>query len=1848
MSKRAAKASASSARAASTFGSAPAFGGSFGGSASQLSYVAEPPNLSSISDPNVVVYFRNLSKKDSTTKAKALEDLQAYVAALQEPVEEGVVEAWITLYPRTSIDNAKAVRQLSHTVHGLIAVSAGKRIARHMPKSVAAWLCGLYDSDRAVIEATQNSLRQVFTTPEKIQNIRKAYQQPILEYCRDAIDKESVATLSDERTVSPDDAQAKYSRVISACIALLGSLLANLSPEELSKFQADYDTLLGDKKLWDFASHADVTIRRSVHRLLKTCLAKQPDAVRANLETISKAYLAVALNSDQTGSAYDYLEALIQLTTAHPTAWTENYKSKTGVDRRLRQFLKKGSQFGPQDYWGRLYDLFKAIPAEVLPSQAADAVELLNALQAGITSKNESKYNQDAAYAAYFDILALVNARLSASDRETFVREMVLPIIGQYLRPSVETSQWTIPSNASNILARGIAVEGVASAMSMQWPQYAQQLIDDIKTSAPAQSKDFDKSQTSVLQHGTRFATLQEQSLQIRDGSELVQAIESAESSIVTEALEVVKNRNGKPYGAAGIIAALLSRNKDLVSGTSGQQLEQFVQDDLPTIILSPSSSYLVDILYSFANSPVFKDAWSASLKAVLKADESPVKTKALEALLTSRKIPDSFDLASSDIELQKFVVSNVHDAVEGSLEWDSFTRILQSQAKILAPETTDDILAYLTQSLSVSQYAPHSLQGLRQIVKSNPSVLREFAATPKGGELLQALLRASESPDDEIAQGAATVSSSIQTVLASDAGTQHSVYDLIHQGLREATPASVSVETLVELAEKSLKTAQTWEENSNLFPNMAEWDAALAPFLALAPKSALAIANTLHGAAYLVESDAASNEIRAMSRDADGYAAAYRIAQYVAKLARLPHFRVQTAPTEVRDAYLRNIALTAELVEDNLSLAGANGLWTEYNTDTENDAMSFKSDAAGFTTQELTGIHGSMSSLARTPNDENALLTWAQGLFGQLNASAVPQTYYTARAYSRLVSTAVMLHGWKSSWNAPVQDSLKSYRKNKQIIPLLAYLAAFDEQLAASRSCERMCNEIIADLTGLDIDEKPQEGLSQLVILNAVLTQDGITESIAKQRLVFFVKHVVPWLSVTQSSLEVRAEVCRALTSLLPLMSDMYGEHWSDILNALSEAWSGTSELQSTETKASSPIPFTHASLKLYEQLRRLTESDDPNDDLIEVWKEAEQPVAAGLINLLKHSQHFPDEFHQPLKMVNGVLARQVAKIPLQHLDSAEELYPLLYVESQPVQQTAFDVLHKQIPAAQEQISIDAALSKTTARLPEELLSLIIEAPTVAALADVNFDRSVPLSLRGYLLSWLLVFDHLEHASFKVKNDYIEHIKEGDYLPGLLDFTFDFLGHAHNKPADVSKFDVTRYTLDTESPKQDMQWLLTHLYYLTLLHTPSLTKSWFNALTSRSRAIAVTLEPWTEKNISPPVISAALDSVTTWSSTATDDTFSVRVAPRAREITASYILDEQTMSMRIALPPAFPLANAHIEGLNRVAVNEQKWQSWLRTSLGAITIFNGSLIDALSTWRRNVEGALKGQTELDSSMADAHKPPGTGCGYLLKTDVVAINAAVNTATGAASASVIAARAATAATEETRTETTSNTVFRFMDLPVESRLQIYGHLVVVGKVFYTPDAQSIHNSARFKDFRAYRKPHLSILRVSKAVHKEAERYNVTLVKYIITRWIGLWSSLQSIRVLGLRHKEEEYDYLQHWAAYTLVEEGGELVHIGSIEELRDINNITLGMDDDPWGDWKIISATKADTKGQNMENNDPDLGGSSEVTNHSNSEDHSAPIEGDDPNIEHHDKSVEAGDCSDTDSYATAKENIDP
>ena len=67
------------------------------------------------------------------------------------------------------------------------------------------------------------------------------------------------------------------------------------------------------------------------------------------------------------------------------------------------------------------------------------------------------------------------------------------------------------------------------------------------------------------------------------------------------------------------------------------------------------------------------------------------------------------------------------------------------------------------------------------------------------------------------------------------------------------------------------------------------------------------------------------------------------------------------------------------------------------------------------------------------------------------------------------------------------------------------------------------------------------------------------------------------------------------------------------------------------------------------------------------------------------------------------------------------------------------------------------------------------------------------------------------------------------------------------------------------------------------------------------------------------------------------EDYLTVNVNFRVNEITASYPIDEQRISIAIKFPNAFPLSQAFVEGVNRVAVEEKKWQSWLRSTQAVI-----------------------------------------------------------------------------------------------------------------------------------------------------------------------------------------------------------------------------------------------------------------------------------------------------------------------
>jgi E3 ubiquitin-protein ligase listerin len=230
---------------------------------------------------------------------------------------------------------------------------------------------------------------------------------------------------------------------------------------------------------------------------------------------------------------------------------------------------------------------------------------------------------------------------------------------------------------------------------------------------------------------------------------------------------------------------------------------------------------------------------------------------------------------------------------------------------------------------------------------------------------------------------------------------------------------------------------------------------------------------------------------------------------------------------------------------------------------------------------------------------------------------------------------------------------------------------------------------------------------------------------------------------------------------------------------------------------------------------------------------------------------------------------------------------------------------------------------------------------------------------------------------SHALKGHYVECLKDGEYIKPLMNFVFKLLGHSEGKPKSISKFDVTTYEAGSDStPREELDHLASHLYYLALVHVSSLTKSWW--LESSSRLTVQTVESWTAKFISPHMISAVLNNVQEWSanppasSSDEGNPLVIKTNAQTNELSATYNInsadnDEEShaLSILITLPPTFPLHPATVSSLSaKTTFEERRWRGWLRSAQGVITFSNNSIIDGLLAWRRNVVGALQGKTE--------------------------------------------------------------------------------------------------------------------------------------------------------------------------------------------------------------------------------------------------------------------------------------------
>lgn len=1143
-------------------------------------------------------------------------------------------------------------------------------MSKKLPAFVGPWLAGAFDRDKRVLKAAADALAAFLQTKEKEDAFWKAVQSRALEFATEAI-KETPDTLSDERATTKQDSDAKYYRVVGASLNLALNLMRKGDINALRDGLAGY---LEVDALWTMSTADDAFVRRAFYQFLGTLLTVGPDIVEPHLQQVGKALVADSMKKGQPGSAVDLVKVLISLTKRFPQVWgTQKHPLQ-----RLQQFVAQGSQGGAEEYWQSLDQLLEVLPKKSLSPEVAS--NFLSFMRKGIADRLETRASRHRAFQTYAHVFEVFLQDLSLTTG--FLEENLTSLTRQYLHPTSESSLPTPPRPEPLVdawtIVSGYSDAETSGAVKEEWHKLENAFLSRMSNSLPEVSAGYQNSQSSIATEGERWFALAANVLSREDGkhTSLFGAVTETSTSVLRGALDLLTRRNFKPFGAAAVIQSAFNHCPRLCAENNIlSSLFPPDQDEIyGTIVASPSLPYLVPSLGTLAEGSQgeFERAWVSLVEAALRLPDHASTISATRVLIG---IPSVAAYSQKSTGLQSFFVSawkeyanggsqaGLKDLCEATLSYDA-----------LAEESLDPVVIGIVSSLEAPETTAPALVAFEQLLKKKPELLS--SKDDLHVRLVTILLGLTELSEPQVSEKA----KALRQLLGEQSSGQNPITKILEQHLADANSSSLEVDTLVQQALSALNSGSVPADD--VFPSSTVWLKELSPFLRRPPPPSLSLTSRMSGAYFLIQGDENAKPPRP-ARDNSGRSIPARMALYTAKLLS-SGVALSSLPAEFQLELVYLLCLSEAISEDQLSAAQTQGLWSE-GTENESDAQEFL-DLTSAAVQAVIQSCGNWTTWDMSGDSlvERLIRFMLHEAVG-LGAAA----FYAAKSLSSLFQLLVQTHGGPPAnfedWLLKL--GIMKVTPNMSFVTA-AFLTGFREDLASSKVTTNFCARLISELPGLDgVSEKYPRALPSLVLLNLCMdVYETGAVPVETRKQVLALQQLTRWTGNPEElGYQAAAETCKAISRLLPGTKDTYGQYWEQAIEYCLWLWK-----KAPKDKHEDRLSYIHASLKLMKALHAV---DEPNDDLEEALSSHRDAEASALISLLGIPQESTTSLSSQL--VDGLIARAVAKIPNVPLTDLGDIYEAVASESREIQRAAFGLLHKALPAAQEDINLSVVLDK-------------------------------------------------------------------------------------------------------------------------------------------------------------------------------------------------------------------------------------------------------------------------------------------------------------------------------------------------------------------------------------------------------------------------------------------------------------------------------------------------------------------------------------------------------------------------
>lgn len=349
-----------------------------------------------------------MSKKDPTTKIKALKEFMDLVKVTDDNLLLSALQMYSRIYVNLSTDIDARVRESTQNSLMIVTAKIGKKLALILKQIFPAWITSQFDLAPTAASIATNSFQKSFPQ-NKISEVFSFCEAEVLEYFIKNITILNPQTIASVKTYSAEECEAKFERIVIGSLKGYSLYLDKIPSERFEKSAEKNLSLVSHDKFLLLHKSKSAYIRSAFFETIAAILQK-PCALLLikNFEARLTAIVFKMLDENDP-TALSHIWTCLLLVQIKIEKWSDHVDINKVFLPKLWKILKSASL--PCIIYPNLLPMISKIDKTIMPGDdhlKSFHEKFFENVNFGLRNSSLSKSELSAVASAYYEILQFI------------------------------------------------------------------------------------------------------------------------------------------------------------------------------------------------------------------------------------------------------------------------------------------------------------------------------------------------------------------------------------------------------------------------------------------------------------------------------------------------------------------------------------------------------------------------------------------------------------------------------------------------------------------------------------------------------------------------------------------------------------------------------------------------------------------------------------------------------------------------------------------------------------------------------------------------------------------------------------------------------------------------------------------------------------------------------------------------------------------------------------------------------------------------------------------------------------------------------------------------------------------------------------------------------------------------------------------------------------------------------------------------------------------------------------------------------------------------------------------------